>query len=100
MSVMQEQNRQRSLGINDVESLRAVSAMATKWARERAVELGSEDAMEVGNPPSRTTYVESYFGDDGTVPSIAALSYDSMSSASDDSSWADKLLGEDLIPDS
>ncbi len=101
MSVMQEQHRQRSLGIYDVESLRTVSTIATEWARDRAVELGGDDAIEVGNPLHGQ--IESHcFGDhDGTsVPSVTALSYDSMSLASDDSSWADKLLGEELIPDS
>lgn len=102
MSVLQEQHRQRSLGINDVECLRTVSAIATEWARDRAVQLGSDDAIEVGNKPHRQ--VESYYNfddnDGASVPSVMALSYDSMSLASDDSTWADKLLREDLIPDS
>ena len=47
-SVMNEQMRQRNLGMWDSNALRAVCAQATEWARGRALDLGIEDAKEVG----------------------------------------------------
>jgi hypothetical protein len=99
MAVMEEQDRQRSLGMNDFEVLRTVSEIATDWARQRALELGQDDAIEVGNSPTPTYCHASLCGDDDTVASLAALSCDSMSLSSDDASWVGRLFAEDLIPD-
>jgi hypothetical protein len=92
MCVLEEQDRQRSLGILDIERLRFVSAAATEWARERAVELGCMDAKGVGNPPHGRCHsiVESCsFGADNdetttSVPSVTASSYESLSVTSSD----------------
>ena len=49
-NVMTEQARQRSMRQNDVERLRGVCCHATEWARERAHELGINDARELDSP--------------------------------------------------
>jgi hypothetical protein len=49
-NVMKEQARQRSRRQNDVEGLRGICCYATEWARERAHELGINDARELGFP--------------------------------------------------
>jgi hypothetical protein len=45
-TVLEEQNRQRSLNICDLEALRAQSCQSTQWVRESAVKLGLADAFE------------------------------------------------------
>eukprot|EP00957_Ditylum_brightwellii_P150906 11490815-Ditylum_brightwellii.AAC.1 len=39
-AVFREQHRQQMLGINDVEEMREVSASASQWGRNKALELG------------------------------------------------------------
>mmetsp|Transcript_8566 Transcript_8566/g.12221 ORF Transcript_8566/g.12221 Transcript_8566/m.12221 type:complete len:88 (+) Transcript_8566:93-356(+) len=43
--VLREQQRQRMLGIHDVEEMRKVSSVASKWARKKALELGAIDKL-------------------------------------------------------
>lgn len=44
--VFSEQNRQRSCGISDHETMRTCSQQASQWALRNALELGSQDAAE------------------------------------------------------
>jgi hypothetical protein len=83
--------------------------MASDWARSRAYDLGNEDAIEVGNAPSLVTVAMDIIKYDdnnehpSSVPSLFNLSYDSASTSSSivsDDSWAERLMGEDLIPES
>jgi hypothetical protein len=119
-SVLQEQYRQRQEGICSVEMLRSASSIASEWARSRASDIGNDDAIEVGNTPSSVRIAMDIIDDDddvvdvqdpketfllSSVPSLSNLSYDSISTASssivsdDSSSWAERLMGEDLLPD-
>jgi hypothetical protein len=85
-NVMTEQARQRSMRLNDVERMRDVCCYATEWARERAHELGINDARELGSPAmleacsswshdsnvSQTpSLCDSYFGSSSSVVSIS-----------------------------
>ena len=81
-NVMTEQARQRSMRQNDVERLRGVCCCATEWARERAHELGINDARELGSP----TVLEacSSWGHDSNASQTPSLcnSYSGSSSSS------------------
>lgn len=110
-SVLDEQRRQRCNGTHNPERIRTASKSASAWAIARAVELGINDAIEVGCPPSPRVVSNKDNNetspmdiDDAStsLPSLSGLSSDSISSTSDgndDVSWAEKLMGEDLIPD-
>lgn len=147
----QQQQQQLIMMVLDAESIRNVSISASKWARERGLELGRADAMLVGNNPysnnasfddisaspyknmdddadddedddamaveataaaipprmalltrdSFSTACSSSSSSDGSgYFSIDSVADSSMSSSSSSSStWAEKLMGEDLIPD-
>jgi hypothetical protein len=112
LGVLEEQRRQKLEGNRSDEIIRAVSTKASSWAASRALQIGNDDAEEVGCPPTSEFHHGCFFDNvsfpmdvDETptsVPSLCALSYDSNSSTSegtDDLSWAEKLMGEDLIPD-
>uniref|UniRef100_A0A7S2DYN1 Uncharacterized protein n=1 Tax=Helicotheca tamesis TaxID=374047 RepID=A0A7S2DYN1_9STRA len=47
LAVLQEQDRQKTLGIYDPEELRNASKSASEWARNLALKDGAEDAKEV-----------------------------------------------------
>jgi hypothetical protein len=96
--VLKEQNRQRSFGTFDQDRISAVSCDASAWARSRAHELGNNDALVVGCAPSFQSVDES----SDSLPALSRLSYSSESSSSGksmDFSWAEKLMGEELIPE-
>jgi hypothetical protein len=111
--VLEEQRRQKLQGNNCNERIRAVSIEASSWALSRALQIGRDDAEEVGCPPTSAFHHGWFFENDSfpmdvdeistCMPSVCALSYDSTSSSTsegtDDLSWAEKLMGEDLIPD-
>jgi hypothetical protein len=112
LGVLEEQRRQKLHGNYSDERIRAVSTETSSWAGSRALQIGNDDAKEVGCPPTlvfdRGLFVEDdsfpMDVDDVSVymPSLCASSYGSTSSTSegtDGMSWADKLMGEDLIPD-
>jgi hypothetical protein len=106
-SVLKEQHLQRSQGRLDEDSIRSMSRKASEWARSRALEIGNNDARLIGNMPTSlftSTFAMDIDEDDsnGSMPVACGLSYDSLSSSevSDDLSWAEKLMGEDLIPES
>lgn len=111
-AVINEQHRQKRHGNWDIERIRTVSVDSSSWAVSRALKIGNDDAEEVGCPPSSLFLYGSMFDGDffpmdvddisTSAPSVCGLSYDSMSSTSegtDDLSWAEKLMGEDLIPE-
>ena len=47
-SVLAEQTRQRGLATKDPSIIREICVRATEWARERALQLGVEDAKRLG----------------------------------------------------
>ena len=99
--VLREQQLQDLLGTPDVDRIRAASAAASAWARSRAIDLGNSDAMHVGCVPSPSQLMDESSSDD-SIPALSRLSCSSASSssiASMDFSWAEKLMGEELIPD-
>ena len=49
-SVLAEQTRQRGLATKDPSIIREICVRATEWARERALQLGVEDAKRLGLP--------------------------------------------------
>lgn len=50
-SVLAEQTRQRGLATRDPSIIREICVRATEWARERALQLGLDDAKRLGIPP-------------------------------------------------
>jgi hypothetical protein len=58
-SVLGEQRRQRNMGgVHSMDNLRLASCETTEWARDRALELGHDDAKVLGRrlfPPTTVT---------------------------------------------
>jgi hypothetical protein len=110
--VLEEQHRQKHHRDDNPELIRAASTKGSSWANSRALLIGNNDAKEVGCPPSSLFQNDAMFDFDivpmdvddvsSSIPSLCGLSYDSTSTTSegtDDFSWAEKLMVEDLIPD-
>lgn len=97
--------------------IRLVSSEASSWATSRALHIANDDADEVGCRPATDREfligsmtdpsTESFYMDidvaPSSMPSLCGLSCGSASTtaseSTDDLCWAEKLMGEDLIPE-
>jgi hypothetical protein len=78
---MAEQTHQRSQGRKDSDALRCACCQTTDWARQRAVELGEKDALDVGIAEMDPMAAWGHESDISQTPSLCSSTSGSSSSS-------------------
>jgi hypothetical protein len=78
-TVMAEQTHQRSQGRKDSDALRRACCQTTEWARQRGVELGEKDALDVGMAKMDPMAVWGHDSDISQTPSLCSSTSGSSS---------------------